>query len=338
MTSLPPGPIARSPGQVLLSDLALARSGLDRAAAYRTDASWLASRWADPATRVFAVSQGSALVPAASQDSDAPVLAAHPEADPSRIARPTLRLLAPPDAPTGNRLFLGTDPHSGTAYFAVAVGPDLAAPAGSRWANLREIGADLPDLDAGLLTTAVALDAWHTTHTHCPRCGHPTEAASGGWLRRCAADDSEHYPRTDPAVIMLVRDPADRALLGRQARWPAGWFSTLAGFVESGESAEAAVRREVAEEVAVTVTDVAYLGSQPWPFPSSLMLGYHAWTREVDLMPDGHEIAEARWFTRSELLAACESAEVRVPPSVSIARRLIEAWYGSPLPGAWSRP
>jgi NAD+ diphosphatase len=143
-------------------------------------------------------------------------------------------------------------------------------------------------------------------------------------------------------VIVLVRDRDDRALLGRQARWAEGWFSTLAGFVESGESAEAAVRREVHEESGVVIADgpddLRYLGSQPWPFPCSLMLGYHAWTDDPRIQVDGVEIAEARWFTRDELAAACTSGDVRLPPPVSIARRLVERWYGAELPGDWSRP
>ena len=165
---------------------------------------------------------------------------------------------------------------------------------------------------------------------------------TGGWVRRCAADDSEHYPRTDPAVIMLVRDRDDRALLGHQVAWPDGWFSTLAGFVEPGESAEAAVRREVHEESGVTIgsdpDDVVYLGSQPWPFPNSLMLGFHAHASDVTVQADGVEIGEARWFTRDELKSSCATGEVRIPPAISIARRLIERWFGEPLPGSWSRP
>ncbi|MGA0209023.1 MAG: NAD(+) diphosphatase, partial [Candidatus Nanopelagicales bacterium] len=145
-----------------------------------------------------------------------------------------------------------------------------------------------------------------------------------------------------PAVIVLVRDEHDRALLGRQVRWEPTWFSTLAGFVEAGESAEAAVRREVREESGVSIGDEArdlvYLGSQPWPFPASLMLGYHAWAADPSIEVDGEEIAEARWFTREELATACESGDISLPPDVSIARKLIERWFGSALPGEWSRP
>ena len=140
-------------------------------------------------------------------------------------------------------------------------------------------------------------------------------------------------------MIVLVRDDRDRALLARQRRWEAGWFSTLAGFVEAGESAEAAVVREVREEAGVILDEsrVQYLASQPWPFPGSLMLGYHAWSLTTEVEPDGDEIAEARWFTRDDLRAACETGEVLLPPRISIARALIEEWFGEVLPGNWIR-
>jgi NAD+ diphosphatase len=145
-------------------------------------------------------------------------------------------------------------------------------------------------------------------------------------------DGSEHYPRTDPAVIMAVVDADDRLLLGRQASWPEGRFSTLAGFVEPGESLESAVRREVAEEVGIAVGAVRYLGSQPWPFPSSLMLGFTARAESTTVVRGDGEIAEARWYTRPELLADIRSGHFHVGPSISISRRLIEHWYGGELP------
>lgn len=305
----------------LLADLSLARATLDRAAHRRSDEPWLADRWSDPATRVLLVDRGLAPV----------------ERGPER---PELHLVAPdrvPRSSTVERALLGVD-DDGVAYFVARPDHGMLAPVGTEWAGLREVGAELDDRDAGLLTAAVALDNWHDAHPRCARCGTPTEPASGGWVRRCPQDGSQHFPRTDPAVIVLVRDSDDRALLGRQTRWPPGWFSTLAGFVEPGESAEAAVRREVAEESGVAVGEVAYLGSQPWPFPSSLMLGYHAWATDTRVQVDGEEIAEARWFGRDELRAACADGEVVLPPAVSIARRLVERWYGAALPGAWSRP
>jgi len=257
-------------------------------------------------------------------------------ADPS----PRLALLTPQESPEGERHLLGIDADEG-AVFLVRPPSRVPAPDGAGWHGLREVGAELDDRDSGIAVTAVALHHWHSRHPRCPVCGTPTEPHTGGWVRRCPADGTEHYPRTDPAVIMLVIDDDDRALLGRQARWEEGWFSTLAGFVEPGESAEAAVRREVHEETDVVIgddpDDVVYLGSQPWPFPSSLMLGYHARAVSLDVRVDGIEIGAARWFSRSELHDACAEGSVRVPPPLSIARRLIERWYGEPLPGSWER-
>jgi NAD+ diphosphatase len=147
-------------------------------------------------------------------------------------------------------------------------------------------------------------------------------------VRRCEREGSEHYPRTDPAVIMAVVDDDDRLLLGRGAQWPAGRFSVLAGFVEPGESFEAAVAREVEEEVGVSVTDVTYLGNQPWPFPSSDMVGFRARATTTELRPDQVEMAEARWFTRDEYVRALRDKEIRTPSGISIAQRLIEHWLG----------
>nr|WP_284290137.1 NAD(+) diphosphatase [Angustibacter aerolatus] len=147
-------------------------------------------------------------------------------------------------------------------------------------------------------------------------------------MRRCSADGSDHYPRTDPAVIMTVVDDDDRLLLGSSARWPAGRYSTLAGFVEPGESLEATVRREVREEVGVEIGDVAYLGSQPWPFPASIMLGFVAQALTTEVHVDGEEIAAARWFTRDELAESVAAREVLLSPRLSISRALVEHWYG----------
>lgn len=310
----------------LLSNLVLARGVVDRSADRRADAGWQAERRRRPDSAVLRVSEGSTIV--------------HTAAD----GVMGIAFGAAADVALESDLtFLGVD-DADVAYFAEHLGSrdDLEAPDGTTWSDLRSIGGALSARDAGLIVTAVGLDNWLRTHTNCPRCGALTEFNAAGWSRRCPVDGSEHFPRTDPAVIMLVRDRDDRALLGRQRIWAEGLFSTLAGFVESGESAEAAVRREVREESGVVVgdgiDDVQYLGSQPWPFPCSLMLGYHAWTDDPAIKVDGEEIAEAHWFSRAELLAACESGEIKLPPSISISRRLIERWYGSELPGVWSRP
>jgi NAD+ diphosphatase len=275
----------------------LSRGAHDRASHLRTDEKYLAGAW--PRSRVLAVSP----------ESTVPVLEG-----------PVLAFRSPTTS-EGERFFLGE--YEGTPYFAVRSERVDAGEDAEVWRGLREVGADLSDLEAGLMVTAVGLASWHARHPRCPRCGEPTLIQHAGWSRRCPADGSEHWPRTDPAVIMLVHDGADRCILGRQPTWPEGRYSILAGFVEPGESLEAAVAREVAEEVGVRVTDVRYLASQPWPFPASLMLGFEA---RVDgdqtLHIDGEELAEARWFTRAEV----RDKLVKLPPSISIAHRIITDW------------
>ncbi|WP_235950300.1 NAD(+) diphosphatase [Phycicoccus flavus] len=197
--------------------------------------------------------------------------------------------------------------------------------------TLRQVGAHLDPLGASLFATTLALANWHRTHEFCPRCGSPTVPVHAGWVRRCTVDGSEHYPRTDVAVIMSVVDDADRLLLANGRGFRSGGMSVLAGFVEPGETLAAAVAREVGEEVGVEVEDVVYLGDQPWPFPSSLMVGFTARARGTDLRLQDDEIAAARWFSREELLAAIADGSVHIPGSVSIARRLVEHWYGGPI-------
>jgi NAD+ diphosphatase len=314
-----------------LRGLALSRSTVDRATVEREDPSWIEAAWASPTTRVLVISEGRALL------------------GPDGF----LSFITTDQAPAGTRFFLGLDPedpasptppapvpvssaapvpHAGQiAYFGIS-GPLPDIP-GTETVTLRQSGALLSGRDAGLLTHAVALANWHDSHTHCPRCGAPTVPAPAGHLATCSVDGTQHFPRTDPAVIMLVTDGADRCLLARNAAWGERRMSVLAGFVEPGESAEMAVVREVFEETAVTVTDVRYLGSQPWPMPRSLMLGYRASAPgEQSIVVEAEEIAEARWFTRSELLAALKASELALPPQSSIARRIIESWYGAELP------
>jgi NAD+ diphosphatase len=273
----------------------LARATVDRDAATRPDAEALAAAW-EKAQVLVLDDQGRALVDGTD-----------------------LVLVGPDEAPEGERLYLGR--LADQSFFAVRGA--LPRRLGTRPLGLREVGALLGDRDAGLLVHAVGLTNWHAAHPCCARCGTPTEVVQGGAVRRCPADGSEHFPRTDPAVIVLVTDGADRCVLGRQAIWPAGVYSTLAGFVEPGESAEQAVVREVFEESGVLVRDVTYQASQPWPFPSSLMLGFRA-LADADAAPaarDG-ELEDARWFTRDEL----RDRYAGLPPQISIAHSLIGAW------------
>ena len=301
-----------------LESLALARGTVDRVTHRRNDKEWLDAAWADPRTRVLVVSAGRALVRLDDEHAE-------------------LIFVSPPEAPAGTRFLLGQDADA-MVYFGVSGDLPAALP-GARAAALREVGSLLGDRDAGLLTHAVALAIWHDSHTHCPIDGTPTVPDPGGHSTRCPADGTEHFPRTDPAVIMLVTDPDDRCLLARNAAWPGRRVSILAGFVDPGESAEQAVIREVAEETQIKVTNVRYVGSQPWPMPRSLMLGFRAEAPAGQaIVVDREEIAEAHWFSREELLAAIKAREIALPPPVSIARHIIESWFGGPLPSTWTEP
>jgi NAD+ diphosphatase len=192
---------------------------------------------------------------------------------------------------------------------------------------LREAGAALRAADAGLAAYAAGMLNWHRTHRFCSRCGALTRVAEAGHLRICPRCGMHHHPRTDPVVIMLVHD-GDRVLLGRQATWPPGRYSALAGFVEPGESLEEAVIREVREEAGVEIGPPAYSSSQPWPFPTSLMLGFHAPFAGGEAEVRDRELEDVRWFHRDEIAAAFrgEPAPLQVPPPIAIARRLIEEW------------
>jgi NAD+ diphosphatase len=299
-----------------LGPLALARGEVDRSAHLRTDEAWLAQAWARPGTRVLVVGGGRALVRAAGDGAE-------------------LVFTAPSQAPDGVRFLLGVAA-DGVAYFGVD-GP-LPEPSGEgvRAAPLREAGPLLSDRDAGLMTHAVALANFHDSHHFCPRCGEPSEPVASGHARRCTVEGTEEFPRSDPAMIVLVTDPADRCLLARNAAWPAHRVSILAGFVEAGESVEQAVAREVREEVGITVGQVRYLGSQPWPMPQSLMLGFRAEAAgSVEITVDADEIAEAAWYGREELTAAIADGTILLPPPVSIAHQIIQSWYGKELPGSW---
>ena len=204
----------------------------------------------------------------------------------------------------------------------------VGLPADATWEGFRDVAAQLDATHTALFVEASAIANWHATHTHCPRCGAVTDVEAGGWVRRCPADNSEHYPRTDPAIIVTVVGPDGRVLLGGGGPLDAKNYSTLAGFVEPGESLEQAVVREIQEEVGVRVRACQYLGSQSWPFPASLMLGFTAVTDDTEAKPDGVEVTRARWFSREELQAAVLAGEITISSRLSIARSLIEHWYG----------
>jgi NAD+ diphosphatase len=287
---------------------------LDRAAQLRTDQVWLDEAWGR--CKILVVDDGKALV-----------------------AGDRLVLLDPAEAPEGQRLFLGVDP-DGTPHFAVVAplpprrADDLVRPHG-----VREVGHVLTSFEAGLLMTAVALANWHAAHRYSPATGLPSSPGQGGWIRS-TEDGAQMWPRTDPAIIVLVHDdvPGDdgMCLLGMNAAWSRGRaaslprYSCLAGFVEPGESAEQTLVREVAEEVGVHVSDLQYLASQPWPYPGSLMLGFHAVADPDEaLNVDPEEIADARWFTRTQIRAALRNdpgADFATAMPSSIAHYLIQRW------------
>jgi NAD+ diphosphatase len=277
-----------------------AGDALDRAGPWRRDEAWLAARATDPTTRVVVASEAGVLV-----EGEGPAL------------------LAVDDLPDGLELVLlgvGADERA-----VFAADPGDAFPGERR--GLRDLAPVLSQADGGMVAHAVALLNWHRRHRFCANCGAPSDIREAGHLRRCPACGAEHHPRTDPVVIMLVHD-GERAVLGRQAHWPSGRFSALAGFVEPGESLEEAVAREVREETGARVADVRYHSSQPWPFPASLMLGFLArWTSGEPAIGDG-ELEDVRWFTRAQI----GSGEVRLPPRQAIARRLIEEWLGREAP------
>jgi NAD+ diphosphatase len=240
------------------------------------------------------------------------------------------------DAPDGSELvFLGLegDPAQGRARFAAvppAFPPEALRPGPKSWDSMAL-------LDAGELATwggARAMVGWHARHRFCATCGHPTVLAKGGWQRNCTNDAclTEHFPRVDPVTIMLV-EHEDRMLLGRQPRFPEGRYSALAGFVEPGETIEEAVAREVFEEAGVRVRDVGYVMSQPWPFPSSLMIGCHAHADDAGIVIDKTELDDARWFTRAEVADAMEAVSrgehgtaFQAPPPTAVAHHLLKWW------------
>ena len=284
---------------------------IDRVAPRREDRVWLDERLRAGTTRFVAVASGR-----------------HPIFDTGSGARKPCFFRANdiegsfPDEP----ILLGL--REDVAYFAVdASDAPPSLPARTTLCRLRDVIADLDHADAAILAYASALVHWHRTHRFCGACGRPTTSVRGGHVRRCtaAACRREHFPRTDPAVITLVID-GGRCLLARRRDWAPGRRSTVAGFVEPGETLEHAVAREVFEEVGVRVGEVRYRGSQPWPFPQSLMLGFRAVAESTDIAVDGDEIAEAGWYTPERIEADTGAGALILPPHDSISRRLVDDW------------
>lgn len=293
-----------------IAPIALSSNPHDRIGHRRTDEAWLDEVWSTASTRVLVVA-GTRV----------------------ELVDGAYGWVSPAESPEGTRVLLGE--RDGVVHFAVIV---ESAAAGSDWVPLRGLVLAVTDDEAALVVHAIGIAEWLWATRHCIRCGGLNEPLHLGHVLRCTDCGREEFPRTDPAVIMVVTDgeaPDDRCLLGRHPSWPPGRYSTLAGFVEPGESIEQAVRREVLEESGIEVGEVAYFGSQPWPLPRSLMIGCIAKATSVDISVDGEEIEDARWFTREQMRAEAEAGTLLLPGGISISRSLIEYWYGEALPGQW---
>jgi NAD+ diphosphatase len=295
---------------------------LDRADLERKDPEWVRRQLEHPGARVVGAARDEVLL---AEDGPVPTVA--------RLAPETL---APSRA--GSPLLLGLE--GGAPVFAADLdGRPAGTPTGPRGAgaprlaSLRDAGALLPAPEAGLAAYAVALLNWHRRHGFCANCGAPTEVADGGYSRRCPRCGAHHFPRVDPVVIMLV-SRGDELLLGRQPTWPEDRYSALAGFVAPGEAAEEAVVREIREEARVEARDPRFVASQPWPFPGSLMLGFHATaTGDAEPTPADGELEAVRWFPREALERAADgdpAAGLLLPPPVAIARFLVDRWLAQP--------
>jgi len=296
---------------------------LDRAGERRSDAAWIAARLADPASQALALWNGQPL--ATTTDGGGAVL--------HFISAPLAKAFAGGEEWL---LFLGLRP-DGVAVFAVdledAVDPSVGVlqPIGATFEGLRALAPRLDPQQAAIAAEAKAVFEWRRRHRFCPACGQPSQVADGGWKRVCSACAVEHFPRTDPVVIMLAtqqHDGAERCLLGRQAVWPPGMFSTLAGFMEPGESIEEACARELYEEAGLEALAVRYHSSQPWPYPSNLMIGLIAEVAAGEGRPDQTELEAVRWFSKREAsgLLRGEIEGLFAPPPFAIAHQLIKAW------------
>lgn len=293
----------------------LGREDINRDAASRTRPDLLDELLADAQTRVLVLRDGRAPI------ADNAIVYVSPEAI----------------SPTATVVYLGRAHDSSTRFIAAFVDGDdeltVDLTEGTDWVDLRVAGATLSDRDSGLFTQSIALYHYHRSHVHSPQTGAATVPAQSGWVRASVTDDSQVFPRTDPAVIVLVTDDDDRLLMGNNALWEKNRYSLLAGYVEPGESLESAVVREIFEESGLRVVDPVYMGSQPWPFPGSVMMGFSAklapGQHPENHTADGEEILSLRWFTRDELKASLD--EIKLPGRVAIARAMIEHWLGETL-------
>ena len=290
---------------------------LDRASYRRSDEAWIAEQLANPQSLAIALWNGKPLIETAKEGG---VQIAYLAADMARV------LSAGPE----RLLFMGL--WKETPIFALDVEGDVDPADGpleglGRFEDLRAIAVTLPGADAAMIATATSMFEWRRKHRHCANCGATTDVIEGGWKRVCPACTTQHFPRTDPVVIMLATK-GERCLLGRQAAWPKGMYSALAGFLEPGESIEEACARELWEEAKLRTVRVRYHSTQPWPYPSSLMIGLIAEVENDDAVPDMIELDEVRWFTRQEARAWLrgEIADARVPGAMAIAHSIIKAW------------
>jgi len=253
-----------------------------------------------------------------------------------------LVLVAPAEQPPASlRVYLGRESGRDIAALVPAdpgFGADQDGIGGERMVGLRDLIGALAlrgkegARDRELAATAVAITTWHANHPRCAVCGDATEPRKGGWVRFCDRDQKEHYPRTDPAVIVAITDPDDRLLLAHASYWSSRRFSHLAGYVEPGESFEQAAHREVFEEAQLVLTDLEYVASQPWPFPASIMVGFTARVENPAFVLDQDEISEAMFVSREQIVALVADGTVILAPHGSIARRLLEGWFGGPVP------
>ncbi len=290
---------------------------LDRASDRRAKPEWIAEQLAAAESLGFAVWNGRPFV--------------EPSKDGGmQIAYLPAKMVAELAAGQERLLFMGL--WKDTAVFAVDM-EGAADPADGpleglgKFEDLRAVALKLPPTDAAIVATAKQMFEWRRRHGHCAVCGQATQTKDGGWKRQCPSCETEHFPRTDPVVIMLPYH-GDRCMLGRQAAWPKGMFSALAGFLEPGESIEEACARELNEEAGLRTRKVRYHSTQPWPYPSSLMIGLLAEVEDDEGVPDQTELSEVRWFTRAEArqLLAGEIEGVNAPSRLAIAMQLIKAW------------